>query len=217
MEYTEEEKGRCRSCGFLSKHSTYRRSPVPRFYEIEKHERETTEHDVLFRYPADLASRVLEIPTELVCFVHAADLGAPLRHMNALTAENWPERLRIGQEIINRDRQCPAWYPYDPGCSPREHPEELQRQRLEDDRRTFEMKLFDLGQKAQENSLKVAEDSKAIVNDLKEIARANDKFSRRVTFLVVLLAVVQVVVPCSRCPVCRGFKGSGITSLANVS
>lgn len=66
-------------------------------------------------------------------------------------------------------------------------------QRLEDNRQAFEMKLFELGQKAQENSLRVAEDSKAIVGDLKEIARANDKFSRRVTFLVVLLAVVQAI------------------------
>lgn len=200
MEYSEAEKGRCRSCGFLSKHSTYRRSPAPRFYEIERRERETINHEELFRYPIDVAARVLEVYVEIVCFVHAADLNAPLREIGPIQDQNWPERVRIAREIIDFDRRCPAWYPYDPGFSPREHYEKYRMQRLEHDRREFEMRLFEMGQDAQRMGIKVAEDSKAIVSDLKEIARSNDDFvrssersTRRITILVVLLAVAQTV------------------------
>jgi hypothetical protein len=200
VEYAEEEKGRCRSCGFLSKHSTYRKSPAPRFYEIEQYERQTESHELLFRYPVDVAARVLEVYVEVVCFVQAADLNEPLREIGPVQEGNWPERVRIAKEIINFDRHCPAWYPYDPGFSPREHYEVYQMQRLESDRRAFETRLFEMGQKAQENSLKVAEDSRRIVHDLKEIARSNDDFVRsnerstkRVTILVIVLAVIQTI------------------------
>lgn len=201
MEYAEEEKGRCRSCGFLSKHpiEQYAGLPTPRFYEAEPHERTAKEYSRLFSHRPDMAARGV-VQTEIACFVHKADLMENIRDFPFNTLEGQQARLPMALEVIGVDRHCPAWYPYNPGFSPREHYEQLEMQRLEDDRRAFEMKLFELGQKAQENSLRVAEDSKRIVHDLKEIARSNDDFvrssersTRRVTILVIVLAVAQTI------------------------
>lgn len=166
--------------------------PTPRFYEIEPQERISNEHHRIFSHRPDLAAHGT-YQTDLVCLVHEVDLMETIREIPYDTQEGQRLRVPLAKGVIVADRHCPAWYPYTPGFSPTEHYEELRMQRIEDDRRAFEMKLFELGQRAQENSLKVAEDSKAIVGDLKDIARANDKFSRRVTALVIMLAIIQTI------------------------
>lgn len=65
--------------------------------------------------------------------------------------------------------------------------------RLETDRRAFELRLSELSQVAQKQSLEVADDSRRIVSGLKEIAEKNNKFSRRVTVWVIILAALQAL------------------------
>jgi hypothetical protein len=104
-------------------------------------------------------------------------------------------------EAVTTDRQCDAWYPYMPGLSPREHYEERQMQRLEQDRRAFETRLSDMSLMAQDQSTivaqqnaEIAEESKRLVAELKEIAQQSDESSKRIGFLVFFLAIAQVVV-----------------------
>ena len=118
-------------------------------------------------------------------------------------------------EAVNEDRHCDSWYPYMPGRSPNEHYEELQLQRLEQDRREFEARLADMTLEAQRagaviaektaaiqgKNVEIAEASKQLVSELKDIAKSsaesasqNEKFSKQATWLVIILAVAQIVV-----------------------
>jgi hypothetical protein len=173
-EYEEAAQGRCRFCGFLSKHARQSAGwPAPRFYEIEHAE----------RMSADGFRRYMAADTEPMCFMGKINL------MHILQNEGDAALL----EAVNTDRKCDAWYPYMPGLSPKEHYEEFQMQRLENDRRAFELRLSEISQAAQEQSLEIAADSKKIVSDLKMIAEKNDRFSRRVTVWVIILAALQAL------------------------
>jgi hypothetical protein len=104
-------------------------------------------------------------------------------------------------QAINFDRRCDAWYPYMPGFDPKEHYERLQMQRLEQDRREFEAKLADMALTAEQKSAaiatqsaEIARESKQLVADLKVIAQNSDRFTRRVTLWIIILAVAQVLV-----------------------
>ncbi len=130
---------------------------------------------------------------DLVCFVGAADLMERIREIDWHADERRIERRDIALEVICLDRHCKFWYPYTAGFSPREHYDKQEMQRTESDRRAFELKLFELGQEAQQTSIQIAQDSKAVVSDLKSIAEKNDHFTRRVTLLVILLAIIQAV------------------------
>lgn len=195
MEYADEEKGRCRSCGFLAKHSLFARSPRPRFHEIEAGERRSANHVSIFTYPATVGTRMLNVEAEVVCFVHEYDLMEELPNVSRGELKDATElqRAEVAVEVIAKDRHCQAWYPYTPGFGPSEHYEELKMQRLEQDRRTFEMQLAAMGERAQERSAAIAEENKNLIAGLKEIAEKNDRFSRRVTALVILLAVIQTI------------------------
>lgn len=174
------------TCGFLSKHPQVS-APSPRYYEIEADERRGRPTvATLFTHRPDLS--IGHIGTELVCFFGRVNFMSQIKR-----EVDQGERDRKTLSLIAEDRHCEAWYPYTPGFSPREHYEQLDMQRIEDDRRAFEMKLFEISQDAQKASIQIAQDSKAIVADLKAIAEKNDRFSRRVTVWVILLAVLQVV------------------------
>lgn len=43
--------------------------------------------------------------------------------------------------VFERDRDCPKWYPWTPGFSPKEHLEDSRANQLERDRRRFELRL----------------------------------------------------------------------------
>ena len=176
-QYPEADHGKCRSCGFLSKHAkTAADIPAPRFFEVEHAERESS--DSFWNYRLVFHGGV---KTEPMCFMGKINL-----------MQVWLDRGDKGLvEQILADQKCDGWYPYMPGLSPREHYEEYQMQRLENDRRAFETRLAEISQKAEESSLTIAKDSQAIVSDLKAIAEKNDKFSRRVTFWIILLAALQ--------------------------
>src|SRR2546427_1851328 len=120
-EYEESAKGRCRFCGFLSKHALQASGlPSPRFYEVEHAERLSADafrnHTVAYGLRAE---------TEPMCFMGEISLMAILQN------EGDAKLL----EAITADRKCKAWYPYMPGLSPKEHYEQLIMQRLEADRR----------------------------------------------------------------------------------
>ena len=176
-EYPDSDKGRCRSCGFLSKHSqSVSGLPSPRFYEMEHVER--TDPGLMRIHTVGYGIRA---DTEPMCFLGKINLEEVLQTKGTAKLV----------EAIMADRKCDGWYPYMPGLSPREHYEEYQMQRLESDRRAFETRLAEISQKAEESSLTIAKDSQAIVSDLKAIAEKNDKFSRRVTFWIIVLAALQ--------------------------
>src|SRR5690242_1687709 len=101
-EYEEAAQGRCRWCGFLSKHARNAVGlPAPRFYEIEHAE----------RMSADGFRRYMAAETEPMCFVGAINLQEILQYKGD----------QKFLDAVNADRKCPAWYPYMPGLSPIEH------------------------------------------------------------------------------------------------
>jgi len=177
-EYEDAAKGRCRFCGFLSKHGTDTVNfPSPRFYEVEHSERGYG------RFTRHVVSQGMVADTEPMCFMGKINLMAILQN------EGNAKLL----EAITADRKCQAWYPYMPGLSPKEHYEEYQVQRLEDNRRALDIQLAKMNQEILERSASIATESQKTVADLRAIAQANDRFSRRITFWVILLGALQTL------------------------
>lgn len=177
--YSDGNEGKCRYCGFLSKHARHPAGlPSPRFYEMEHSERidgRFDNHAVAYGKLAD---------TEPMCFLEVVNFEAINQDQG---------RAKLLEEI-NADRQCKSWYPYMAGLSPKEHYEELQMQRLEHDRREFERKLSDMGLRAHEANATILESQLKIVSDLKDIAGQTDRFQRRVTLWIITFAIVQVLI-----------------------
>lgn len=191
--YSDGNEGKCRYCGFLSKHARRPEGlPAPRFYEMEHSERiegNFDNHAVVFQKMAD---------TEPMCF---------LEIINFEKINQTQGRAKLLEEI-NADRQCESWYPYIPGLSPKDHYEEYQMQHLELERREFEARLHDMSLRAQEagaliaeknatvqqKNVEIAEASRQLVSELKDIAKHNDRFSKRMTWLVIGLALIQIIV-----------------------
>ena len=66
--------------------------------------------------------------------------------------------------------------------------------KLEERRKENDLKLFQMNQAIQNDSLKIAEASKNLVSDLKDIATKSDRSSRRIAVAVIILAAAQVIV-----------------------
>ena len=58
-------------------------------------------------------------------------------------------------------------------------------QQLEQDRRDFELKLFELSQKVQQDSKEIAQRSE-------KLAQSSDNFQRRITWFFIVLAILEV-------------------------
>lgn len=91
--------------------------------------------------------------------------------------------------VITVKRDCPSWYPWRVFSSPKEQWDESMamameqrrekfEQQMEKDRKEFDLKLFDLSQKIQ--------------NDSKVIVEKSDRFNRRITIFIIILAVLEV-------------------------
>lgn len=105
------DKGRCRSCGYLSKHATRADVlPSPRFYEAEHTERINV--GALFRHAIDYREW---IGTEPMCFVDE------ISFMQIIAADKQSDMECKLEDAILEYRNCPGWYPYMPGFSPMEH------------------------------------------------------------------------------------------------
>lgn len=123
-EYDEANKGKCRYCGFLSKHARSATGlPSPRFYEVEHSERLNV--PAIFYHTAGYGLRA---ETEPMCFLGKINL--------AYTAEQ--KGVDKLSEAINADRKCDGWYPYMPGLSPIDHYQDRQmrdyERKMEDER-----------------------------------------------------------------------------------
>ncbi len=147
MPYHEAEKGKCRTCGFLAKHATVdSHGPRPSYYEVGLDERESGK---TWSYKPDLKAGPLS--TEPACFRLVADLRTEAQEL--IQSLGWDGAAK---EVVNKPRGCEHWYPYLVGFSPKEHMEELKLQKLEQERRDFEFKLFNMSHELQRNNQKIA-------------------------------------------------------------
>ncbi|MEK6407474.1 MAG: hypothetical protein AABN34_10955 [Acidobacteriota bacterium] len=117
----------------------------------------------------------------------------------------WP-RYHASRMALEEERVCDGWRKHEPGRSPHEQLSDEMWERLEEQRRKFEMRLFELGQESQKNTQIILADSKAvaeanrdIVRELKSLQESGAGFNRRVniwliflTALTLLLAGLQV-------------------------
>jgi hypothetical protein len=169
VEYRAEDTGKCVTCGFAAKRRIDASSRE--YYEISKYERESQLRLMPVIVPAAGIPANRPAPVYLVCIRAVHDFPAIiLQAVSGATANNQNQRIReVTEEELRNDRHCPAWYPYMPGLGPYEHliefrlqelkalweKNELEREsarrafeeRLERDRRHFDLKLvlFGLG------------------------------------------------------------------------
>ena len=110
-EYPKADMGKCRSCGFLSKHARSAAGlPSPRFYEVEHPER--THPDSMRMHTVGYGMRA---DTEPMCFLGKVNL------MEILQFKGDAKLV----EAIMADRKCDGWYPYMPGLGPIEHYDQM--------------------------------------------------------------------------------------------
>jgi len=200
MEYPAAQRGKCQTCGFLSKHTTTS-IPGPRYFEVEAEERQRGE--VFYQSLALYGSHNTGTMPECVKGV------AQLWHETRGVMDDTEQELRTKQDaaivVFCKERACEDWYPYQPGQDPIEHLRKYEMSRLEQDRQAFELKLFELEQGIHQDSKLILADSRQLALDSKQIAQDNtqlvakiksiaeqsDRFSRRITWLVIFLGVVQ--------------------------
>jgi hypothetical protein len=104
--YSDGNEGKCRYCGFLSKHGTETVGfSSPRFHEVEHSERIT---GAFFNHTT---STGLVTKSEPACF---------LDKISFMQIEVHQGREKL-LEAVNSDPKCGAWYAYMPGLSPQEH------------------------------------------------------------------------------------------------
>lgn len=60
------------------------------------------------------------------------------------------------RELFQQHKDCNAWYPYQPGHSPEWHLNDEHMQQIESERRQFELKLFEMSKKLQEDNKTIA-------------------------------------------------------------
>ncbi len=90
---------------------------------------------------------------------------------------------------MSEDRKCQYWYPYTEHRTPEQHFEEFQMLQLEDNRRQFEQQME---KDRREFDLKLFEMSQKIQSDSKEIVTKSDRFNRRITIFIIILAILEV-------------------------
>lgn len=124
-------KGRCISCGFLSKYNVHHNGPPPYFYEMPENDRNSGQMSGI---RLDAGREIQGFPQ---CYVNAEDLW---REIDLGKREGKNEYLHA-RGVFEKDRKCPKWHRYTPGFSPQEHLEELRAQELELKRQEFEQRM----------------------------------------------------------------------------
>ena len=132
--------GRCINCGFLGKRS-------PQFDEVCFHASGKDRLSGIFsRHHTLMGGETSLTDTIPWCFVGKGDF---LKELGGIQATVFTDKVR---EVIERDRKCPSWYPWREFASPKEHFEESMvlameqrreefEQKMENDRKAFELKL----------------------------------------------------------------------------
>jgi hypothetical protein len=110
------------------------------------------------------------------CFVKAANLN---QEAEEYAAANGVDKNQATFEVITTARNCPSFYSWTEFISPKEHFEEYKAAQAEKDRRAFERELFDMSQRVQEDSHRLASESHS--------------FNTKITCLVVVLALAEVL------------------------
>jgi hypothetical protein len=188
--------GRCVSCGFLAHHALR-----GGWYEVEPSERASGDLLQAAIPGADLTSRP-------GCVVFAADLESEyegaVKAAEAAVGPNDPYRNGIEtgiRRMLNADRQCPKWFPYQRGLSPKDHVERLHVIQLEKDRAELQVRLAEMEQESrraseqiQADSLEIAKLTKATMDGLRDIASKTDAFTTTWTKWAIRIAVAALFV-----------------------
>jgi len=178
MQYTEDLKGRCVSCGFLAKHTLPGSAPET-YFEVEMAEREAGavfSHNIVFQGPER---------TTLACFRNAAVLGPEVE--SALKSDESAGRQAAAQQVILKDRGCAYWFPYQPGLDPKEHLGGKAMQDVEERRNRFEEAMEE---RRREFEQRMEQERREFERGLESERR---KFNFFLTVLVVLVSLAGVV------------------------
>ncbi|HEX5734740.1 MAG TPA: hypothetical protein VF131_18050 [Blastocatellia bacterium] len=143
---------------------------------------------------------------DIACFRGKVDLVSLVNELEGQRPGGIPGhvretyRLQDSRQVLE-ETGCNEWFPYESGRTPQEHLADFQLQRLDEQRRRFDLRLFEHEQQAQENSRLILADSQQIASDIKRATEeikasteASDRFTRRITWLVIILALLQVIV-----------------------
>lgn len=157
---------------YRTAHNTYHEVPVEERVECSKR---------LFLHRIDRSSGYDDVNVEPECFVRAYPIG----HEIASLSPDRTDRFNEIEKILHYKRNCSAWTPHTPAFGPKEHREDYNMDRTEQRRNDFELRLFELSQKVQEDSRAIALDSKSIAHDNKTIAKW-------IGLIVILLTIIQI-------------------------
>jgi len=153
-------KGCCINCGYLGKRLI--RATDSTCYEASDAER--------------LAGRIEPVGghgTRPWCFMDKVRIYEELAEIGA--QEHEADKVK---QLLIKVRNCAHWYPYRLFLNPKEHYEEFKMYDFEKRREEFDLKLFEMSKRIQEDS--------------KNIVEKSDKFNRRVTIWIIILACLEV-------------------------
>lgn len=117
MEYPQEERGRCRTCGFLARLRYSTPFSSPRYVEAGEEDRATGE--LYSQHDADGRPVRAEIACYRRAFALNQEVGQEFQRPGGATL---PEAVLA---VIGKDRRCPFWIAYTPDFGPKEHLEEF--------------------------------------------------------------------------------------------
>ncbi|HST24307.1 MAG TPA: hypothetical protein VLR90_24605 [Blastocatellia bacterium] len=167
------KEGRCISCGFAGLRGGYGAERT--YYEITKDERETKLQLFSVMVPTQGPNAFKSMGTKLTCIKAVVDLPTAMQARSKeeqASGEAW-------QRVFEEDRHCTEWWLYQPGHDPAWHLNDYDMQQLEQRRKDFELELFKLSQKVQQDSLAAA--------------RKNLRAAWIIGAIVIFLALLQVL------------------------
>lgn len=170
--YKETARGRCSTCGFLTKAI----SPTDDA-EIRAIERDAG---------IDAYGKV---PLSFFCFVNAQ----PIRNELVIPIAPGKTEQSAVLEIFQRDRKCADWYPYRPGASPLWHYEDMRMMYLEEARAQRERETSAIQAQIQADHKAIAADSLKIAQALKDAQDATGRFTTKWTYIAVAVAAVALL------------------------
>lgn len=166
MALEEFGQGKCINCGFLGKRAS--QSTVSVCYEatvIDRKRGQFTDCDAISTYAW--------------CFVRGASIGDEVSKIEG--DRHFFDKMK---EVIERDRCCPSWYKWTEFESPKEHYEEFKMLQLERNRQEFEQRIEDDRRKWELELQRLNEESRKRTNSV----------MIRLTVLIVLFAICQLAV-----------------------
>lgn len=212
---SEEERGKCRSCGFLWA-AAFDNSGARTFREIQ----------VEVRYGCDLFLYQVSIfPTHQrpVCILGVANLQNEIAQEDLRDAAGklvhgqGPDFSRAAGIIFKKPRHCSEWVAHSEGKAIQQYYAEAFMERLESLRQQFqkdgeerqraweaelsrtETRIQDQTNRILSGSLAVSAENQALAGDVKRMLEASDKANRRfnkgflsMTILIILLTLLQV-------------------------